>query len=49
VPHRGRRNEPAYVVEVADRLAAELELTTDALGALTTANFHRLYQRIRAR
>jgi TatD DNase family protein len=45
VPYRGQRNEPAYVVEVADRLAAELELAPDALGKVTTANFHRLFTR----
>ena len=45
VPHRGKRNEPAYVVEVADRLAAELRQAPDALRDLTTANFHRLFGR----
>jgi TatD DNase family protein len=49
VPHRGQRNEPAHVVEVARRLATELALTTEALGELTTENFHRLFQRTRAR
>lgn len=43
VPHRGQRNEPAFVVEVAARLAQELGLTPGALAEITTANFLRLF------
>ncbi len=43
VPHRGQRNEPAFVVEVAARLAQELALTPEQLAGLTTANFFRLF------
>lgn len=38
VPHRGRRNEPAYVGRVADRLAAITGLDAGACIALTAAN-----------
>jgi len=48
VPYRGKRNEPAYVVEVASRLADELALATEAVGELTTANFFRFFSRARA-
>ena len=48
VPHRGQRNEPAYVREVAERLAQELALTFEELADLTTANFFRLFQKARA-
>ncbi len=43
VPHRGKPNEPAYVVEVALRLAAELGREPAAVAALTTANFRALF------
>ncbi|MCL4837949.1 MAG: TatD family hydrolase [Thermoanaerobaculia bacterium] len=43
VPYRGRRNEPAYVVEVAARLAAELGLEPSELARRTTANFFRFF------
>ena len=43
VPHRGKPNEPAWVVEVAHRLAAELGREPAALAALTTANFLALF------
>ncbi len=43
VPHRGQRNEPAYVVEVASHLA-ELQATTlEEVAARTERNFHRLF------
>ena len=43
VPYRGKRNEPAYVVETAKRLAALRGLTVNELDELTTANFRRLF------
>jgi TatD DNase family protein len=39
VPHRGQRNEPAFVVEVNERLAAELGQAPEDVAARTTANF----------
>lgn len=43
VPHRGQRNEPAYVVHTAARLAEELGTTPDEIAATTTANFFRFF------
>ncbi len=43
VPFRGKRNEPAYVVETAKRLAALRGLTVSELDEVTTANFRRLF------
>jgi len=42
-PYRGRRNEPAYVVEVADRLAGLHNVATAELTQLTTENAIRLF------
>lgn len=42
-PYRGKRNEPAYVVYVADRLAALHGLPTEIFAAQTTANAERLF------
>lgn len=43
VPFRGRRNEPARVVEVARFLAELRGLTVEELGCLTTENFQFLF------
>jgi len=43
IPHRGKRNEPAMMVETARKLAEVLEITVDAVAALTTANFEQLF------
>jgi TatD DNase family protein len=43
IPHRGEQNEPALVVHTAVCLAGLRGISTEALAALTTANFHRLF------
>jgi TatD DNase family protein len=43
VPHRGTRNEPAFVTHTAARLARLLHLDLPELYALTTANAVRLF------
>jgi TatD DNase family protein len=43
VPHRGRRNEPAYVVEVARRVAELRGQPAGRIAALTTANAGRCF------
>lgn len=43
VPHRGRRNEPAWVAEVARVLAEVKGLPAPELAEQTTANFRRLF------
>ncbi|MBV8962023.1 MAG: TatD family hydrolase [Hyphomicrobiales bacterium] len=45
-PYRGKRNEPAFVVETARVLASTCGMTFDALCELTTANFHRLFDQV---
>jgi TatD DNase family protein len=47
VPHRGRANEPAYVVEVARRLAEELGWSMDRVELETTRSFFGLFTRAR--
>jgi TatD DNase family protein len=42
VPHRGKRNEPAFLVETVRRLAAVREIPLEDLAAATTRNFDRL-------
>lgn len=44
-PHRGKRNEPAYVARTAAVLAEARGLEPAALADLTTANFRRLFRK----
>jgi TatD DNase family protein len=44
-PHRGSRNEPAFVVEVARRIAALRQMELDDLARAVGANFARLLAR----
>lgn len=41
---RGKRNEPAFVVEVAQALANVRNLATDEVAAVTAANFRRFFR-----
>ena len=43
VPHRGRRNEPAWVASTVERLAAARFTEADAMGRLTSENARRLF------
>ena len=42
-PHRGKRNEPAFVVEVARRVAALRGASIEEVGAASVANFRRVF------
>lgn len=46
VPHRGRRNEPAHVVETAKVLAEVKGLSLEALAKATTDNFYRIFSKV---
>ena len=46
VPHRGQRNEPAFVTKTAERLADVRGLETEELADLTTDNFRRLFTKV---
>ncbi|MFO1283408.1 MAG: TatD family hydrolase [Burkholderiales bacterium] len=43
VPHRGRTNEPAFVVHVAEAIARLRGTGVDEIARATSANFHRLF------
>ncbi len=45
-PHRGKRNEPAFVVDVARKVAALRGVTAEAVGALAYRNYARLFRRV---
>lgn len=46
VPKRGKRNEPAFVVHTAAKLAEVKGVTTAQLAETTTENFLRLFSRV---
>ena len=42
-PHRGQRNEPAFVEEVARQIGELRSLPTEEIGSRTTQNFHTFF------
>ena len=47
VPYRGKLNNPSYVPFVAKQLAELRGTSAEAIGALTSANFDRLFSRVK--
>ena len=47
-PWRGRTNEPALAVFTAERLAAELSMSTEELWTLTGENTRRFFGMVRS-
>jgi TatD DNase family protein len=43
VPHRGKRNQPAWVRHVAEEIAALREVPLEAVAQATSDNFFRLF------
>ena len=48
VPHRGKTNEPAWVVHVAEEIAKLRDLPLHAIEQATTENFFRLFRHAKA-
>jgi TatD DNase family protein len=44
VPHRGQRNEPLFVKEVARQIGELRGSSTEEIGAQTTANFYKFFR-----
>jgi len=43
VPHRGKQNQPGYVVEVAEFIADLKGISVKELARITTENFYTLF------
>ena len=42
-PHRGKRNEPAYLIHIADALSNALALPVKEVNKITSENARRLF------
>ena len=47
IPFRGKDNEPAYVVKTLEQLAALRGLSRDEMAYMTSANFFRLFDKVK--
>jgi TatD DNase family protein len=45
IPHRGKRNEPAYVVETAKVMAQVRETSIEMIAHQTSENYRRLFNK----
>ncbi len=43
IPHRGQRNEPAFVTEVARQIGELRNSSAEEIGSQTTENFHKFF------
>ena len=48
MPHRGKRNEPAFVVNTAEVLGQLRGMSKEEIGEKTTENFYRLFPQTKA-
>jgi TatD DNase family protein len=48
VPHRGKRNEPAFVVNTAETIGQLRGVSKEEIGQKTAENFYRLFPQTRA-
>jgi len=44
IPHRGQRNEPAFVIETARQIGELRNMPAEAIGAQTAENFRRFFK-----
>ena len=44
IPYRGQRNHPGYLIKVAEKVAAEKDITIEKCAKLTTANAFELFK-----
>ena len=44
IPHRGKRNEPAFVKEVARQIGELSGLPAEEIGSQTTRNFYEFFR-----
>jgi TatD DNase family protein len=47
VPHRGKRNEPAFVINTAEAIGALRSMSKEEVGARTAESFYTLFPRTR--